>query len=294
LTGVAFSVCFYDLPPAELVAAAVTAEELGFDLCWLGEHLFLPASYASVHPTRDEGSERAAPIVGHDTELLDLWVIAGAVATSTTRLRFGTGIYLAGLRHPLLSARSAATASALSGGRLVVGLGAGWLQEEFDVLQVPFDSRGSRLDEAIVIMRRGLEGGLFEHAGTHWQFPAVQVTPTPLSVPLVVGGNSPPALRRAARLGDGWFNSGAAGLEELTVARQRIEAGRAEAGRSRLPFTYWVRPPQLTPDLSDRLAAEGFTNQVVWGHQLWPGAAGVSLAAKQRAMRAAAAEFGLA
>jgi probable F420-dependent oxidoreductase len=293
VSAVSYSVCFYDLPAAELVEAAVLAEELGLEICWLGEHLFQPSGYASVHPTRDEGTERTAPIVGDRTELLDLWVMAGALGARTTRIRFGTGIYLAALRHPLLSARSMATASSLSGGRLVVGLGAGWLREEFDVLDVGFDDRGARLDEVIAVIRAALHGGPFSHDGHFWRFDSVQISPDPVDVPLIVGGNSPAALRRAGRLGDGWFNSGASAPDELRRARHFIEAERTKAGRGHLPFEYWVRPPHLDLEVSAALALDGFTNQVIWGHQLWPGGTGATLEEKRGIMTINAAELEL-
>ena len=290
---VTYSVCFYDLPGPELVEAAVLAEQLGFDICWLGEHLFLPTAYRSVHPTRDEGTERRAPIIDGRTELLDPFVMAGAVAAATTRLRFGTAVYLATLRHPLLGARAAATAWTLSGGRFLLGVGAGWLREEFDVLGVPFERRGALLDEAIDLFRRAWAGGPFTHRGAHWELPEVQVCPEPLAVPLVTGGNSDAALRRAGRLADGWINSGAAAPEQLARARDAIEAERRAAGRSGRPFTYWARPPALDPELSDQLAAEGFDQQVIWGHQLWPAGAGHDREEKRHTMITTAATFGL-
>lgn len=293
MTAVSYSVCFYDLPAPDLVEAAVVAEELGLEICWLGEHLFQPSGYASVHPTRNEDTEHSAPIVGDRTELLDLWVMAGAIGARTSRIRFGTAIYLAGLRHPLLSARSMVTASSLSRSRLVVGLGAGWLREEFDVLDVGFDDRGARLDEVIAILRQALAGGPFSHDGRFWRFDSVQVSPDPVDLTLVVGGNSPAALRRAGRLGDGWFNSGALAPDEMLRGRDLIEAERTKAGRGHLPFDYWVRPPRLDPEVSASLALDGFTNQVIWGHQLWPGGTSASTEEKRGIMRVNAAEFGL-
>ena len=148
----------YDVTPSEVAEIAVAAEAAGFDSLWLGEHLLLPAGYDAVHPTKDEATERAAPIVATGTRLSDPLVALAAAAARTDRIRLATGIYLVNLRHPLVTARAAATLQDLAGGRFVLGVGSGWLREEFDALAIPFEERGARLEESLHILRRGLGG----------------------------------------------------------------------------------------------------------------------------------------
>ena len=156
---------------------------------------------ASEHSGAKPENEQFPTIIDPRTELLDPWVFLGAVAAATKRLRLATGMYIAPLRHPLITARAAATLHEVSDGRFMLGVGAGWLREEFAALDVPFDERGSRLDETIEILRMGWRGGPFEFHGTHFDLGPVQVSPRPMAIPLVLGGNTGPALRRAAVCG---------------------------------------------------------------------------------------------
>src|SRR5690606_25268586 len=110
------------------------------------------------------------------------------------------------LNNPLLLARHTISAHDLSSGRFLLGTGAGWLREEFDAVGVPFEERGSRLAETIEILKAAWRGGYFSHQGKHFQFPSVQITPHPVNIPLVCGGNSGPALRRVAEVADAWIN----------------------------------------------------------------------------------------
>ncbi len=293
LTFIRLGVCFYNLDPAEIVGAAVAAEDLGLHTLWLGEHVVLSPGYASVHPSRTSATEKSDPIVASDTVLVDPMVMAGAVLSSTSQVHFGTGVYLGALRHPLLTARAAATAARLSAGRFVLGLGAGWLEEEFESLGVAFGQWGERLAEAIEIVGAALAGGTFSYRGRHWSFSDVQITDLPIDVPVVIGGNSPAALTRAARLGDGWYNSGGLTGDDLERARGTIEAARSRFGRERVPFRYWVRPPELDLSVSERLAGQGFTDQVVWGDKVWPDSPGLSPVDKMHIMRGRLDQLGL-
>src|SRR4051794_12784096 len=163
----------YDLAPAELVELAVAAEQSGFDSVWLGEHVVAPMQYDSSHPTQP-GSETAhassnhngKPIVDPSVELVDPLVALAGVAARTATIGLATGIYLLPLRHPLLTARAAATLSDLSGGRFRLGVGSGWLREEFAALDVPFAGRTARLAEAIEVLRLAWQGGAVEFHGS--------------------------------------------------------------------------------------------------------------------------------
>jgi probable F420-dependent oxidoreductase len=269
---VTVSICAYNLPAMELLRLAVAADEFGFDALWLGEHILLPVGYGSEHPTHDATDQHAAitgPIISLDTHLLDPWVALGAIAGATTRLRLATGIYLLSLRHPLLTARTACTLQQMSGGRLVLGVGSGWLSEEFGALGVPFDERRQRFDECIEVVRRAWRGGPFAHDGSAFHFAPVQITAQPTVVPLVLGGNSGPALRRAVTVGDGWFSSGTPTFAAALGLRDRLRALRAETDRAG-EFRCYFRVERPDRALIERYRAEGIDDVVIWADRVWP------------------------
>lgn len=260
----------YGMPAQDLLELSIAADRLGFDGIWLGEHLFHPAEYSSKHPSDGSVQHHTGPIVVPDTELVDPWVVFGAIAAATTQLQVATGIYLLPLRHPLLTARTVATAQQLSGGRVVLGIGAGWLREEFDALDVPFEQRMPRLEESVEVLRKAWAGGTFAHAGEHYSFPALQVTSQPVEVPLVLGGNGPKALARAARLGDGWFSSGTPTMEVAVGLRDELVRRRQESGRAE-SFRCVFRVEHLDADVIGAYAAEGIEDLVLWADKVWVG-----------------------
>ena len=261
----------YDISAHDLLDLAVAADDAGFDTLWLGEHVVLPLAYATEHPTAGaaDAHHHAGPIVQAETELLDPWVALGAAAGATTRLRLATGMYILPLRHPLITARAACTLHDASRGRFVLGLGSGWLREEFEALDVPFDERSGRFREAVEILGRAWAGGPFDYHGSHFSFGQVQVVSDPAKVPLVFGGNGPLALRRAALLGDGWFSSGTPTFDEARRLRDRLFAIRVEHDLTE-PFACHVRVEGFDPSVVERYAAEGIDNIVFWADQLWP------------------------
>jgi probable F420-dependent oxidoreductase len=245
--------------PEQLIPTARIAEEVGFEGVLLSDHLFFPGRLESRYPYAEDGR----PGFDGATPFPDPWATISAMAAVTDRLRFATLVYILPLRHPLEVAKSVGTAAVLSGDRVVLGTGAGWIREEFETLGVPFETRGRRYDEAIDVLRKVWTGRPVEHRGEHFPFDTLQMSPAPAKpVPLWVGGLSRPALRRAAQRGDGWIGTGqtpdeAAGfLEEL--ARLRREAGRADEPFDALvPLT---TPPE--PDSLARLADRGLTGTV--------------------------------
>lgn len=261
----------YGMHARDLLELAIAADRLGFDGLWLGEHLFHPAEYSATHPSDGSVQHHTGPIVVPDTELTDPWVVFGAIAAATTHLRLATGIYLVPLRHPLQIARTTVTAAELSQERVLLGVGAGWLREEFDALGVPFDERMSRTVESLEVLRRAWTGGTFEHHGTHFDFGPLQVTPRPVRIPVIMGGNGPQALVRAARLGDGWFSSGTPSLESAVALRDALLRERAAAD---LPdaFRTVFRVEHLDRAEVDRYADMGIDDLVVWADKHWVGA----------------------
>jgi len=161
------------------------------------------------------------------------------------------------------------TLAQVSNGRFILGAGAGWLREEFDALEVPFKGRGKRMEEQLEIVRKALRGGPFAHDGERYQFADLQVCEEPSRVPVVLGGNSEVALRRAALHGDGWFVSGTPTLEAATERRNRLFEIRRAAGLDD-PFPTYVRLPKPDPHEVSRYASAGFDEVIVWAHQIWP------------------------
>lgn len=204
-------------------ALGAAAENAGFDSIWTVEHVVVPQGYESEYPYDPSGRMPGKESVPLPDPLI--WLAYLAAATSTVRL--ATGILILPQRNPLVVAKQCATLDQMSGGRLTLGVGAGWLQEEFDALDVPFEERGRRLDDHIGALRAawGAQPASFDGEFTH--FDNVFSSPQPVdgSVPIVVGGHSAPAARRAGRLGDGFFP----GRGSLGSTKKLLDTMRAAA-----------------------------------------------------------------
>ena len=283
----------YDVHAREFLALAAAADEAGFSSLWLGEHVVLPIGYASEHPTKVQPGvqHHTGPIVSPTTELVDPLVQLGAAAAVTSRIELATGIFILPLRHPLAVARSACTVQELAEGRFSMGLGFGWLEEEFDVLDVPFGERVTRFEESIEVLRAAWSSGEVKHEGRHFSISGVQVTHRPTVIPLMLGGNTERALTRAARLGDGWFSSGTPPFEEALRLRLELQRLRADTDRAHEPFKLTFRIEGADPATIRRYADEGFDEVLIWTDQVWPGEQ--PLAAKREALFAAAAALGV-
>jgi probable F420-dependent oxidoreductase len=242
----------------QLIELAKISEDVGFHGVFLSDHVFVPEKIESRYPYSEDGS----PPFTSETEWPDPWVTIGAMAAVTTRLHFSTAIYIAPLRHPLEVAKLVSTASILSGGRVALGVGAGWVAEEYAQLGREFGNRGRRLDEMIQVMRCVWKGGVVEHRGPHYEFDRLQMSPAPgVPIPIYVGGASGPALRRAAR-NDGWIGAGD-DPERVPARVERLRELRAEAGRESEPFEIIVAvtvPPDR--DLFRRLEDAGVTGMI--------------------------------
>lgn len=247
--------------PGELLTVAKLAEQVGFHGVFLSEHVFVPEKRESKYPYTADGN----PIFTAETPWLDPWVQVGAIAAVTTRLRFVTGVYILPLRHPLEVAKAVATAAVLSHDRVGLGVGAGWMKEEFDVLGREFKARGKRMDEQIAVIRKVWAGGMVEHHGVYYDFPRLQMSPAPkVPPPILIGGQSDAAFKRAARLGDGWVGSGHTPDQVLGVM-QRLQELRREYGRERVAFDaiLVLSAPPTVDDLR-RFEDAGVTSLVSW------------------------------
>lgn len=233
--------------PEQLVEIAKLVEQTGFEGILVSDHLFFPEKISSKYPYTPDG----VPGFERETPWPEPFSTVGAMAAVTSRLRFATMVYILPLRHPVEVAKACATLDVLSGGRFVLGTGAGWMKEEFDQLGVDFHTRGARFDEAIEVLRKLWRPGMNEHHGRFFDFPRLQMSPAPRrSVPIYVGGASPAAFRRTARLADGWLGTGT-DPEQASRDLAEIARLRAEAGRAREPFEAIV--PLTTPPDADVL-----------------------------------------
>ena len=190
--------------PEHAVALAGLAEETGFDTLWTVEHAVIPAGFGSSYPYSRDGRLPG----GEDVPIPDPLIWLAFVAAATVRIRLATGILILPQRNPVLLAKEAATLDVLSGGRLILGVGVGWLREEFDALGVPWPERGARTEEYIAALRTLWTEPEPTFAGRFVSFAKAKSYPKPLQpdgIPVVVGGHSEAAARRAGRVGDGFF-----------------------------------------------------------------------------------------
>jgi probable F420-dependent oxidoreductase len=203
------------------------AERSGITGLSLSDHVCVPVDIAGPYPYGTAKPLDFPP----DSELPDPLVAAAALAATTTRVRFMTGVVILPLRHPIHLAKQAATVAAMSGGRFDLGVGVGWLREEFVALgRDDFDRRGSVADEMLSLLPQLWTGRPVAHAGDHFAFDAVAVNPVPPApVPLFVGGTSNAALRRCATFADGWVGANHT-VEELASIVERLAEARAKAG----------------------------------------------------------------
>ncbi len=207
------------------VEGARAAEAAGFESMWTVEHVVYPDDYASAYPYSADGKMPATS----STPIPDPLIWLAYIAAATTTLRLATGILILPERNPVVLAKELATLDHLSGGRVELGIGVGWLKEEFDALGVPWERRGARTDEYVAAMRAlwATDGATFD--GDFTSFTRVSSNPKPVggTIPIVIGGHSRAAAERAGRLGDGFFpgkGSPAELAESIDIVRQTAAA----------------------------------------------------------------------
>jgi probable F420-dependent oxidoreductase len=247
---------------------AQAAETAGYEGTTLADHVFFPEQMQSRYPYSPDGSVYWDGTVPWP----DPWVSIGAMAMVTTRLRFITSVYILPLRDPFITAKAVGTAAVVSGGRVILGGGIGWMRDEFDQLGVDFHTRGARTSEIMEILRLLWRGEMVEYHGQHYHFDRVQMSPAPPGqVPIYLGGESEPALRRAARLADGYI-SVPHDPAELADLVGRLTELRIECGRGDDPFAFITINPVPGPvDDYRRLADLGVTG-VIEGPPVGPDA----------------------
>ncbi len=267
--GVMFANTGHGSSPEGAVAVATAAEAGGFETLWTVEHVVVPSGYQSKYPYDPSGKMAG----GAETfDLPDPLIWLAYAAARTERIRLGTGVLILPQRNVVITAKEIATLDHLSGGRVTLGVGAGWLAEEYAALGVPFEDRGKRFDEYIDALRelwapaKDPEKSTFE--GSYVSFRDCISRPRPVNgtIPIIIGGHTKAAARRAARRGDG-FMPGNASADELIEAFDALRAECAAIGRDpaeiRLLAMAGSKPGPDLDERIERLAALGVSETIV-------------------------------
>lgn len=218
----------------DILLVAKAAERCGFDALWMFDHLFTPADLGSKYPYSRDGSYALSAA----DPFFDPLGLFGVLAGATERIKLGTGVLIGAYRHPIVLAKTLGTIEQFAPGRIVLGIGTGWMEEEFLALGVPFARRGDRLTEYLQALRSIWSGAPSAFQGEFYSWPESGFLPSPSTpIPLIVGGHSDFALRRAAEHGDGWAvvtgrgqGSGLSGAKARidVLQEMRLAAARAE------------------------------------------------------------------
>ena len=226
--GIAFANTGSFTAPRQAATLAQMAEAAGFESIWAVDHVVVPGGYRSRYPYNPTGRIPS----GEDTPFPDPLIWLAYIAHATSTLRLGTAILIVPQRNPLILAKELATLDHLSGGRVILGAGVGWLKEEFEALGVPFEGRGHRSEEAIAAMRALWSQERASYEGSTISFHDCYLRPQPPngSIPVHVGGHSEAAARRAGRIGDGYFPFGVA-RDEVPLLFDVMRRSAEEAGR---------------------------------------------------------------
>ena len=255
--------------PSYYAPLARAAEEAGYDSMVIPDSICYPAESDSVYPFSPDGTREFL----EDKPFLEPFSLIPFLGSVTSRLRFITFVLKLPVRHPVLVAKQVTSTAVLTGNRLVLGVGTSPWREDYDILGVPWQGRGRRMDEELAIVRGLLAGGYFEFHGEIFDIPAIKLAPVPTRpVPILIGGHGEAALRRAAAAGDGWLHGGGnpAGLPGLLSQLARY---RAEYGTATRPFEVLaISADAYSAAGIGRLADQGVT-EVIVGFR-WPYQAG--------------------
>jgi len=255
--GFATSGAFSD--PALLGHLATTAERCGFESLWSVEHVAIPVPH-----TPYAGSKDGAMPGGDDVAIPDPLIPLAYVAAITKTIKLATGILILPQRHPIYTAKEVATVDVLSGGRVILGIGSGWMKEEFAALGIDFHKRGAMTDEAIQALRALWKDGTATFKGKHFNFGPLHSNPKPVNrnVPIHVGGHSTAAAKRAGRYGDGFFPT-VMNPEKLKQLFTIVRDEAKKAGRNPEAIEFSCMTRSLKPEDLKMLSGMGVTRVVV-------------------------------
>ena len=210
------------IDPVDAVELVQAAEEAGFESAWTVEHTVVPENYKSAYPYSDDGKMAGGQ---DDVPLPDPLVWMSFIAAVTTKIKLATGILILPQHNPVITAKQVATLDMMSGGRVLLGIGVGWMREEFEALGAIFERRGALTDDYVAAMRALWSQEKATHQGEFANFENIYCRPQPVNgaVPIIVGGHSNAAARRAGRLGDGYFPARGAPADLIRLARHAAE-----------------------------------------------------------------------
>jgi probable F420-dependent oxidoreductase len=231
---------------AVIDAVASAADDCGFATLWAGEHVVMVDQSASRYPYSDDG----VIAVPAEADWLDPMIALAFAAAASSRIGVATGVLLLPEHNPVVVAKQAASLDRLSGGRLTLGVGVGWSREEFDALAVPFEHRAARTAEYAAAIRTLWRDDIASFSGTFVGFDSIRVNPKPVRsrrIPIVVGGNSDAALRRAAAWGDGWYGFNLDGVAEVRKRITKLDelCAGLNRDRSELRLAVALRSPSV-------------------------------------------------
>ena len=220
--------------PSFYLPLAIAAEEAGFDTFTLPDSICYPEKSDSKYPYNGTGDREFLEGV----PFLEPFVVVPAMAAVTSKIRFTTSVMKLAIRQPVVVAKQLSSVAFLSNNRFVFGVGISPWPDDFAACQIPWEKRGKRMDEMMDIVRGLLTGEYFSYDGEIFQIESMQITPAPSKpVPMLIGGHSKPALRRAALRADGFIHAGGTS-DELKALIDEIDGYRKEYGRDHLPFEY--------------------------------------------------------
>jgi len=246
--------------PDNYIPLAIAAEEAGYSSFTIPDSIAYPEVSESKYPYTPDGNREFLD----GKPFIEPMILAATLAAVTERLRFTTFVVKLPVRNPVLMAKQAMSLAVLSNNRLGFGVGISPWPEDFAITGVPLAGRGKRMDEMIEIIR-GLEtGDFFAFQGEHFEVQSIKMSPAPTArIPILIGGHAEPALRRAARVGDGWMHAGGDG-ETLEALLKRLAELRREYGRESEPFEiHVISMDGYTPDGVKRLEDAGVTDAIV-------------------------------
>jgi probable F420-dependent oxidoreductase len=256
--------------PSYYAPLARAAEEAGYDSMVVPDSICYPEHSTSVYPFNPDGTREFL----EDKPFLEPFSLIPALGAITERLRFVTFVLKLPVRDPVLVAKQATSTAVLTGNRLVLGVGTSPWREDYDVLGVPWERRGQRMDEELAIIRGLSAGGYFSYRGEIFDLPRVKIAPVPAEpLPILIGGHGDAALRRAARVGDGWLHGGG-DPEHLPGLLARLAELREQEGTADRPFeVHVISMDAYTAPGVRRLEEQGVTDVIVgfrWPYHVGP------------------------
>jgi probable F420-dependent oxidoreductase len=256
--------------PSFYAPLARAAEEAGYDSMVVPDSICYPERSESVYPFNPDGTREFL----EDKPFLEPFSLIPALGAVTERIRFVTFVLKLPVRDPVLVAKQATSTAVLTGNRLALGVGTSPWREDYEVLGVPWERRGRRMDEELAIIRGLSAGGYFSYHGEIFDLPPVKIDPVPTEpLPILIGGHGDAALRRAARAGDGWLHGGG-DLGQLPVLLARLGEFREQEGTAGRPFeVHVISMDAYTPAGVRRLEEQGVTDVIVgfrWPYHVGP------------------------